>query len=202
MVELLTPQQFKFKCESEKYCSVHPFVHELLAMDQRIRMNEFFGDVESDKGYFITKNTIHIPYNLPAIQHDIAHLLEMRDCRRWTIPDWGMPRFEKESMPKTCVFAALARETRTRAIQLHLTRFSCEEAKLSSFAFNQLNNPYWKKLVISCLPFGRFKEYREVNDWVCYMRERTYQAWSLDRIHFVWMNRLEHIQNWMETSAP
>lgn len=70
----ITPKQFKAQCNSASFSSVHPLVHELLGMDERIRLNPLFGDVDEDKGFFVTKKHIHIPYDLPAVQHDIAHL--------------------------------------------------------------------------------------------------------------------------------
>ena len=117
-MEMLTTQQFKNKCEGCSFQSVHPLVHELLGMDERIRMNPLFGDVDPEKGFFVTKNSIHIPFELPAIQHDIAHLLELTNCKRWVMADWGMPRFDGPNISARRVFSALSREIRTRAIQL------------------------------------------------------------------------------------
>lgn len=191
----LTPQQFK-ELDAPM---VHPFLHELLSMDKRIRLSQFYGDAEKNKGFFITKEHIHIPYVLPSLAHDVSHLLELTNSDRWTQTDWGMPRFEKDKMPAKAVFAALSRETRTRAIQLHISCFRNESEKLGSTAYNQLNNSYWADLVRSNLPFGKFKTYRCVEEWVSFLRDRTYQAWSLDRIHHEWKTRLNHIQNWMES---
>lgn len=191
----INSRQFKEVCGQK----VHPFIHELLGMDSRIRLSQFYGDVEKNKGYFITKDHIHIPYILPSIEHDICHLLELTNRKRWTQTDWGMPRFEKDKMPPCQVFAALAREVRVRAIQLHISVFKDEDAKLKSTSYNQLNNPYWAELVKSNLPFGRFKCYKDVETWIQDIREKTHKAWSLDRIHHEWKVRLTHIQNWMET---
>jgi hypothetical protein len=195
----ITAQQFKERCTKDKFSSVHPLVHELLVMDSRIRLNPLFGDVDPEKGFFITKNTIHIPYELPAIQHDIAHLLELTNCKRWVMSDWGMPRFDGSNINARKVFAALSREIRTRAIQLHITRFHNEEEKLRSTAYNQFNNFYWEELVKSHLPFGRFETFQDVEVWMADLRERTYNRWSLDRIQTEWKTRLTYIQNWMET---
>jgi hypothetical protein len=191
----LNPRQFK----DLNAPMVHPFIHEMIGMDERIRLSRFYGDVEKDKGFFITKEFIHIPYALPSLCHDMAHLLELTNSKRWTMTDWGMPRFEKDTMSAKAVFAALSRETRTRAIQLHISCFRNEEEKLASTSYNQLNNSYWSNLVRSNLPYGRFKTYRCVEEWVARLRERTYKAWSLDRIQHEWKVRLNHIQNWMET---
>lgn len=195
-----TSQEFKGLCDQDSVSTVHPLVHELLGMDERIRLNPFFGDVDPDKGFFITKSTIHIPFQLPAIQHDIAHLLELTNPKRWVMADWGMPRFDGPNISNRRVFAALSREIRTRAIQLHLTCFDCEKNKLCSTAYDQFNNPYWAELVQAHLPFGRFETFKDVRTWMADLRERTYNRWSLDRIQTEWKTRLTYIQNWMETT--
>lgn len=41
---------------------------------------------------------------------------------------------------------------------------------------------------------------KDVKCWMDHLRERTYQAWSLDRIDHEWKVRLDHIRNWMETA--
>ena len=179
---------------------IHPLVYTMLSMDSRICLSPFFGDVDENKGFFITKEAIHIPYTLPTIQHDLSHLLELKNSKRWTLPDWGMARFDDRRMPSSRqFFAAFSREVRTRAIQLHLTQFSCERVMRNSTTYNQLNNPFWDELCKNYLPFGRFKSYQDVDVWMCSMREKTYKAWSLDRIYHEWKIRLSHIQNWMES---
>lgn len=189
-------------CSATMTNKFSPFINSLLSMDKRIHVCALFGDVEDNKGFFITKNHIFIPYELPKIEHDLAHLVEMNASRRWTMPDWGLPRFEKDNVPPAQVFAALSRECRTRAIQLHMETFPSEEVKFKSTEWSQLNNSYWANLVKSVLPFGRFKTYRDVEEWNAMLRERTFKAWSLDRIRHAWEIRLNHIQNWMETFAP
>lgn len=192
---LLTPNEFAHLHKLD----VHPMVHELLAMDSRIRLPKLFGDVDENKGFFVTKETIYIPYILPAIQHDIAHMLEINDHNRCLIPDWGMPRFDGKISVRP-FFAALAREVRTRAIQTHITVFASEEEKAQSTAYDQFNNSYWKELAEELLPFGRFKNSQDLTSWMAMLRERTHKAWNLDRIHSEWRTRLTCIQNWMETN--
>lgn len=179
---------------------LNPFIRQLLDMDPRFRLCPFYGDIQENKGFFVTKEFIHIPYVLPKVEHDISHLLELTASRRWTLPDWGMPRFEEDRIAPGPFFAAFCREVRTRGIQLHLEQFKNEEDKLSSTTWSQLNNPYWDDMVKSLLPFGRFKNYQDVQCWLGDLRERTYKAWNQDRIMHEWKVRLNHIQNWMETS--
>lgn len=177
-----------------------PFVRQLLEMDDRFRLCEYFGDIQEDKGFFVTKEFIHVPFILPRIEHDISHLLELTAARRWTMPDWGMPKFSADTIAPSAFFAALCRECRTRGIQLHLQKFQNEEAKLRSTAWNQLNNPYWKEMTEKLLPYGRLKTMQDVQCWLDDLRDRTFNAWSLDRIQCEWKVRLNHIQNWMETA--
>jgi hypothetical protein len=156
-----------------------------------------YGDVDEDKGFFVTKSNIFIPYVLPKVEHDIAHMVELRNPKRWTMADWGMPRFDDRNIKPGPFFAALSREARTRAIQLYLEPEAVGNEEHTTF--NQLANPYWRDMAKSLLPFGRFQSMKDVECWVGDLRERTYRAWSLDRIVHEWTVRLNHIQNWMET---
>lgn len=175
-----------------------PFVKHLCGMDSRIRVCAFYGDVEEDKGFFVTKSNVFIPYVLPKIEHEIAHLVELRNPKRWTMKDWGMPRFEKDTIKRNVFFAALSREVRTRAIQLHMQPNSIGNEKDS--AYNQLANSYWADMAGRLFPYGRFKSMQDLKCWMDDLRERTYRAWSLDRIEQEWKFRLNHISHWMETS--
>ena len=95
-------------CPKDLGDKLSPLVHSLLSMDQRVRLYPLFGDVDGEKGFFITRQHIYIPYVLPLIEHDIAHLLELTNSRRWTLPDWGMPRFDEDDIKPTALFAALS----------------------------------------------------------------------------------------------
>lgn len=177
------------------------FVFHLLSMDNRIRLYPMFGEVDPNKGFFLTKEHIYIPYLLPTIEHDVAHLLEMRNPQRWTMPDLGMSRFEDEEYKPSKMFAAFSREVRTRAIQTHMMRFETQQQKLDSTAYSQLNNPYWVDIARKCLPFGRFKSIEDVHNYNADLRARTHKRWCLDRIEHTWKIRLSHIQNYMETAT-
>lgn len=177
---------------------MNPFIKHLFSMESRIRVYNLYGDVEDNKGFFVTKSHIFLPYQLPKIEHDVSHLLELRNPKRWTMVDWGMPRFNDNTIKCSPFFAALSRETRTRAIQLHFEPEAIGDEK--STTFNQLANSYWLDMTQRFLPFGRFKCMKDVHCWMGELRDRTYQAWSLDRIDHEWKVRLNHIQNWMETA--
>ena len=178
---------------------INPFCLQLLNMDSRVRVYEFFGDYEEDKGFFVTKKHIYMPYVLPKVEHDIAHHVELKNPKRWLMADWGMPRFEKDTLPKSAFFAALSREIRTRAIQLHIEVFSSEEQKLRSTTWDQFNNPYWKDMTTKLCPFGRFRHFKDVCAWMEDLRDRTSRAWSQERVVHEWSVRLKHIQEWMES---
>lgn len=176
---------------------IRPFVKHLCGMDKRIVVYPFYADVEDKKGFFVTRDNIFIPYVLPKIEHDISHLLELRNSKRWTMVDWGMPRFEKDVISPGPFFAALCREIRTRAIQLHMEPEAMGD--MNNTTYNQLANQYWTGMVKKLLPFGRFQTYQDVECWLGSLREGTYKAWCQDRIVHEWKVRLNHIQNWMET---
>lgn len=185
-------------CKPEDVKGLDPFVLNLLKMDSRIRVCPFYGDVEEDKGFFVTKDNIFIPHVLPKVEHDIAHLVELKNSKRWTMTDWGMPRFEKDIIKPGPFFAALSREVRTRAIQLHMEPKAMGNE--NDTTYNQLANPYWYDMTKKLLPFGRFKSMQDVGCWLGHQRECTYKAWCLDRIVHEWSVRLNHIRNWMETT--
>lgn len=186
-------------CCAPHETNIRPFVKHLLGMDKRIRVYPLFGDKVRGKGFFITKDCISVPYVLPKVEHDVAHVVELTNMSRLTIPDWGMPRFESDYIPPAAFFAALSREVRTRALQLHIQP-ECYGVETST-TWNQFANPYWKNMCEKLLPFGRFKTFQDVCTWMGDLRERTYRKWSADRIEHEWKVRLAHIQQWMETLA-
>lgn len=182
--------------EIESHLSL--FVKELVQSESRFRFHDVGNDFFNDKKFFVvTKEIIHCPIFMPAIEHEIAHAVEMRDCSRWLLPDWGMTNFTEPS-PKA-MFAAMAREIRVRAIQLHMLPES-EHNNKNSTLVNILNNDWaWGHWARTMTPFGRFKNYQDVWTWANDLRERTFKSWSQDRIAHEWKIRLTHMQNWMET---
>jgi hypothetical protein len=173
------------------------FQLELLSIDKRILIHSIHGNVDKDKGYFVNKNNIHIPFGLPAMSHQISHMVEMKNKHRLLLPDWGMPAFVGDKPNNKTFYAALSREIRVRAIdcvqnpliQKHDTRF------------NIFENSVWKDWAIESLPFGRFKTFEDINLWMCDLRDKTIQAWNLDRIKETWISQLAYIQHWMESDS-
>lgn len=143
--------------------------------------------------YYPSKQFIYMAYDLPHLSHEVAHMVEMQDMNRILLPDWGMLAFDdKGKISDKGFFAALARETRARAIGQVL------EGK----EFKHYDHPSWHNtngLLKGRLPFGRFKTRQDVLDWCEDMGRKTYNAWSLERIHHEWLKRAELIRNWQET---
>jgi len=179
---------------------INPFVKYLLESEPRVRLHPLADDLDDKKFFFITKKNIHIPYALPEVEHEIAHAVEMTNPSRWTLPDWGMAETVAWNNGLTArrMFAAMSREIRVRAIQLHMSPPS--DTNNRSSLVNILNNEHaWGPWAEQFTPYGRFKNYQDVWDWANDLRARTYNAWSLDRIHHEWMIRLTHMQHWMES---
>lgn len=183
---------------SEKKSELRLIVQHLFQMDSRIRTyalgDEIYSVSHTLKCFFIENGHIYIPYALPSAEHEIAHMVEMKNSKRWTMADWGLignPSFVDEVKPGL-FFAAFAREVRVRAIQQHLTKQ--EWHPLSQHI------AWGGKAIESRLPFGRFKSLMDVELWDMDLHAKTYNAWSTDRIEHEWKIRLNHIQNYMETA--
>jgi hypothetical protein len=182
-----------------------PFVLELIRGESRFTFHGIGNHVFNDEKFFVvTKKTIHLPYGLPSVEHEIAHAVEMKDQKRWLLPDWGLAfkRFSKEEhlLTPRMMFVAMAREIRVRAIGLHMLSEK-EQTNTQSTSYNILNNQHaWGAWARRMVPFGRFKTYQDVDAWANDLREKTFNAWCKDRIIHEWRIRLNHIQNWMETS--
>jgi len=180
-----------------------PFVRHLLRGENRFRMPDIGNDKFNDEQFFVvTKEAIYCPYILPAVEHEIAHAVEMKDKARWCLPDWGLTfkDFVRHvPMKPSRFFASMAREVRVRAIQMRMDHSHNND--VLSTTYNILNNEYaWGGYHTKrFLPYGRFRTYEDVQAWVNDLREKAYNAWSLERIDHEWMIRLAHMQNWMET---
>ncbi len=164
--------------------------------------NEEFDD---KKFFVVTKEWIYIPRALPTVEHEIAHAVEMKDQKRWLLPDWGLAvePFNRDESKLTArmMFAAMSREIRVRAIELVMLDPK-ERNDKSSTRYNILNNQHaWGEWTKRFTPFGRFKSVKEVEDWVHTMREQTLKAWSLERVEHEWKIRFNHMRNYMDTRA-
>lgn len=173
----------------------------LFEMDSRIWVYGIFGgaDKNEDMGYIPSKDRLLFPCGLPTATHEIAHMVEMKNLNRCLLPDWGMIPPSKSGdyskwQSKAGFFAALSREIRVRAIERHMVG-------PRDTIVNILNNSTWKDMSGERLPFGRFDSMKTLSAWIDNLHQRTYNAWSLDRIRHEWTVRLDHIRHWMETKV-
>jgi hypothetical protein len=185
-------------CKSEKDIS------HLLNIDSRIRLYNFIlSPFKEEIHYIPTKKYIYIPYGFPSISHQVAHMVEMNNQSRLTKYDWGFRhiKYTKDSIgnigevveTQSFITNVISREVRVRAIQNHLEKKKRNHSTL-------VDNTFLYSLATTLSSFGRFKTEKDVFDWIQYLHDRTYNAWSTDKIEYVWSKQLEHIFNWMETS--
>jgi hypothetical protein len=198
------------------------FCLSLIEMDSRIKVYNMFGYEEwnsttakyvvvagrdlvgtkmsnpkygGDLGYIPEKERLLIPTDLPLLQHEIAHIVEMTNFDRLLLNDLGMPLngvMKKFQTNSKYTFAALSRETRVEAIQSIIM----DEP---DFRFQKyITNPVWDPK--KHLPFGRFKTVEDIGEWVQDIHEKTRKAWTKERVRYEWIERLNFIRNWMETN--
>jgi hypothetical protein len=184
---------------AEMYPDRSSFSIDLLRMEPRFRVyalaDEMF-DVRPDHAYYPTKEHLYLPVIIPALSHEIAHMVEMRDPVRWTLPDWGFPGLSvlrSGFRSDAGFYVALAREARVCAIERHMQPTRGNKAPIDN------EGTHWEWEAKRRLLFGRFRKYDDVLDWVKAIHESTYAAWGLDRIRHEWEVRLNHIREWMET---
>lgn len=175
-------------------------IQHMLSLDSRFKFYEMAGEdsIDPEHGYVPSKKTIFIPVMLPNIKHEIAHMVEMTLPNRLLLPDWGMPKINKElsKFSEQGFIHSLVREIRVRAIQLHLESNWAVSERCLSF----IKSECIEKEIKSRLPFGKFKNFAQVIAWMEHLRDTTYYAWSEERIVFEWEKRISYIQNWMETN--
>lgn len=128
-------------------------------------------------GYYPTKGKIYITEHLPTIQHEIAHMVELKNMNRLLEIDFGFKMFEGKNATKNEWIAASAREIRTRTIDRLIEKSPCvKEPGLNS---------YWRELLHSRMPLGRFKTTKELIEWEQKLVEQTLKNWNVDRIETV-----------------
>lgn len=184
--------------------TLYPFTNYLLGMESRFLFPDIGNEVFGDKQFFVvTKDYIYCPYVLPNPEHEIAHAVEMANPKRWLLPDWGLafdPFTNERGLTSRMMFAAMSREVRVRAIELHMMPEYRNDK--GSSKYNILRNEHaWGDWAKRYTPFGRFKNYDDVQAWVHDLREKTYRAWSLERIEHEWKIRLGVMREYMDTKA-
>lgn len=165
------------------------FVLELLNYSGRVRLTKSFV-FEEDIFYVPTKEVIFMPCTFPTIEHEICHMIEMKDYDRCLKVDWGLalPQKSVYSEKPNRIISAAVREIRVRAINSIFSKCT----KISS-------NIVWADAVKEMLPYGKFKTIQDFFDWEEDLHNKTVQAWNKDRIEAEWKNKLDYIHNWMET---
>lgn len=175
--------------KNEKYLGDDSFAKELLNMFPNVIISTFSW-IKDDRitAYEPNKNHILLAAHVPSISHEIAHMVEMNKFSRLVQDDWGLPNSNLLDCKSSFLFAALARETRVRAIESFLN------------GRKEFNNNYWFNVANTHLPFGKFKVLFDIQYWVEDMWERTIKIWSKDRIYTEWVKRVEYIRNWQESN--
>lgn len=185
-----------------------------VSFNQKDRTN-FFKDYIVNKSivddrdcfYIPTKHNLFIPENFIQPEHEIAHILEMKDNARIVQVDFGFKQHTtnkekgtvhlQDCKSSSAYFAALARESRVIAIQTIITGQNLSAAHLSKGRFE---NSLWEHICQQKhLNYSKFKTIEQVTEWTAHIVLKTYQSWNQDKVMEVWKNKVEYIQNWMES---
>jgi hypothetical protein len=168
-------------------------------MEPRIKVFAQIGGITGGdkKCYIPSKDKLCMTYGFPILNHELSHVVEMRDLSRLTQIDFGMNIFGRARHTHAFYrptdngfFAGMAREIRVRSIERHIN---------PDCSANMLTNRGWATHSARILPFGRFKTIQDLETWVLDVAEKTYKAWNKDRIVFEWTRRLDYLRDWMET---
>src|SRR5271163_748642 len=135
---------------------ISPFVMELLETDSRIVLHS---GIKEDMAhtYCTTRNHICVSFGLPTTEHQISHMVEMRDFSRLTKANWGLANYSHGTEVKN-FFAGLAREVRVRAIGRCIPPLYVGEKTL-------MHNPVWANMAKRHLPLGRFHSMQDLDAW-------------------------------------
>lgn len=144
--------------------------------------------------YIPKKNLIIIATTLPSITHEISHMVEMNDFSRLIKDDWGLWNNINNPSAKALI-CSIAREVRVRAIETHINTARTSKNLIGNAGGINLSIRDLNKL----LPYGKFKNQKEIEVWALDMFEKTQKDWNKDRIHFEWSKRIDYIRNWQET---
>jgi len=174
------------------------FSQHLLGMDKRIEVIEKgYNDSLNYPLYNPTKEKIIIVWFeiFQFVEHEIAHIVEFSDLSRILLPNFGFKSVHKTNN-SAVFFRSMAKEIKVRAIQMHLLK---KDRVRHPIWESILNHKQWVDNAQRLIPFGRFKNYQDMEAWENHLRTKTYNAWGLDRIENEWRNRLNYLRDWMET---
>lgn len=142
-------------------------------------------------GYHPTKDGINIHTSkLIKLSHELAHILEIKDNERLLQLDYGIKKY-LPTTPKGQL-QAIAREARTKGIQTLLVEI----------AFNHFNMLYHRHAYLFNRDggnIGKFSSNQEILDWSFGITKTAYENWSEDKILYIWNQKAEFINHWLET---
>lgn len=144
-------------------------------------------------GYIPNKDIVYFAYNLPAIGHEIAHMVEMQDIKRCIIDDWALSSSSLEKKNNRNLFRSFVREFRVWTIESRIFNPSLKELK------ELPNKKLWLDDVERRLPYGRFETKSHLDDWMWHFQTTTFQSYPIDRVINDWNVRVDFIKNWMES---
>lgn len=149
--------------------------------------------------YHPTKNMIRIAniFLDDAIPHEIAHMVQIKSFDRCLKDEWGMldgDSFRKKAkLSPKYFFKSFVNEIKVNAI----TKKLFEADKYLSRKIDL--NYRWRVAASKFLPFGRFENKKQVEDWSNDLEQKTYRDYSFERIEYEWDTKVEFLCNWMET---
>lgn len=143
------------------------------------------------------KNKIIFTFNLPQIQHEFAHFVEV-DESRFNKPDFGLggSGFLKQNKSKKAYYAASFREERVCAIQQIIMgqSFSIERTKIK-------RNSFWAGHFDEYKCAGDvYKDFQEFEDACVEVNRDTFNYWSLDKIEEIFNRRINQLQMELKNS--
>ncbi len=106
--------------------------------------------------------------------------------------DWGLNVFmNMNHVSASHYFAAIARESRVRAIQAIIQE--------SNFDKVVKVNPLIEKFAHCYLPYKKLQTINHLYEWHEHMFEITYKTYNKDMIQFEWKKRIDFISNHIES---
>ena len=147
-------------------------------------------------GYFVEDGFIYIPDDMPGINHEVSHFIEMNDLTRLLKDDFGFHNiFNSKNITQKKAVSASIRETRVRAIE-NIIRSNFNNDK-DFFIKKTKELPKWRAIVydhyISEINFGRFKSKSEFIEYLIHTAERTFDIYNKEKILFEFENRIKYI---------
>src|SRR5271170_5694175 len=192
--EYITLEQFR-NLRDEYRCTSSTVYHLLSKFENRIKLSALLDENFDPKvhgeiaGYYPQKDFVYFAHDLPGIEHEIAHMVEINESKM-LLPDWGLRIYRLEKETPSAIVAGMARESRVRGIQSHF--FQHTEARRGSRTGNSLsNNGIWSWGLSKHLPYGKFKTVKDIDNWLDDLFEKTREAWCVDKIEALWNKRAD-----------